>query len=70
MLTTKHENKFKLIVANYRNGNRKDAASSFRKLSKLELALFMVNLHDLYSNVRIDQILIEDFIINALERNY
>ena len=67
MLTTKQEKKFNSIIHNHINGNRKDSAQAIRKLTKLELVLLITNLFDLYSSVKIDRVLFEDFIITALE---
>ena len=61
MTTNKQSAKFTAISENYINGNKRDAAAAIKKLSKLELAIFMA----LYNNPKF-----HNFIVQALTNVY
>jgi hypothetical protein len=68
------ESKIKAVYANYKNGNKKDAAKLVNKLSKKELVLIsnsnlVTIIFELAGN-NTNRVPFEDFIFNSLEGMY
>ena len=67
MLTHRLENKLRLIILDYINGNRITAKEAIKKLRKSDLANLLVNTHEVMYLNQEDKVIFHDFIITALE---